>query len=210
MFCVANTTTITNPHGSARISLYSTLKNTANRTLECYTQTQKTPKHTFRNPRVGQFHMKPPFIKWTTRLVCPNSACPSRIPDPVPNSGCDIRVRHRQVIRVMNTFEHSNTGGINKYTQTISPAATWIEFFLLVKPLISHFVCWEKDLLGELGTWPQKERPQTFAESTADLYHCLRMLEECVAFSWFERCETSLYIGWMFDHLPFVAFARGP
>eukprot|EP00913_Durusdinium_trenchii_P033803 g31642.t1 len=29
-----------------------------------------------------------------------------------------------EVIRVMNTFEHSNTGGINKYTQTISPAVT--------------------------------------------------------------------------------------
>lgn len=29
-----------------------------------------------------------------------------------------------QVIRVMNYLEHSNTGGVNPYTQTISPAVT--------------------------------------------------------------------------------------
>lgn len=29
-----------------------------------------------------------------------------------------------EVIRVMNLFEHSNTGGVNQYTQTISPAVT--------------------------------------------------------------------------------------
>ena len=27
---------------------------------------------------------------------------------------------------MMNLLEHSNTGGVNKYTQTISPAATWL------------------------------------------------------------------------------------
>jgi len=37
----------------------------------------------------------------------------------------DIGTAHGwEVIRVMNFLEHSNTGGINKYTQTISPAVT--------------------------------------------------------------------------------------
>ena len=110
-----------------------------------------------------------------------------RVPEPDPGSGSELRVRHPGATSPGDpSDEHlrAQQHGWNQQIHTDHFTGCDLDrIFLLVKPLISHFVCWEKDLLGELGTWPQKERPQTFAESTADLYHCLRMLEECVAFS---------------------------